>query len=309
MNYQNKYLKYKNKYLDLKKKLVGGNVTINNNLISSLVPYFLEKDEDFEDDEENPNNNVIRCQIDLEKNAVNLNNLLIVPMNAFEIIDDDKTILATTGVVDCVVMILYNPETKSRYLTHLLRDIIFTDKINSKAIHDNKGNVNIDDVLVNDEIKSQDCFTVLESLPKWFNQPQIIAYFFNFGEKIKLYNRVQQLINVGFIGTINTYYQKLNFNLWKRYGYYDNSTICEEKNFFKLLNDSIFENKYNNSNCEGILIHSIGITPDNKLVVPIPKFENLGNIHIKELLLRKGMVYKKNIEKKTFLKKYSFDLE
>jgi uncharacterized protein (DUF924 family) len=57
--------------------------------------------------------------------------------------------------------------------------IVRKDLINIPSFH----TWGINDELVNDEIKSSDYFTVLESLPKWFNQPQIIAYFFNFAEK------------------------------------------------------------------------------------------------------------------------------
>lgn len=295
-----KYKKYKKKYLNLKMKggsnykaLINGPI-IYNNLLSSLVPYKIEFDEEYP--------NIPEYYPDLV-NHTSFDNHKCVPMCAYDTCTgDDETILFTNGVIDCVVMILYNNLTKERYLTHLLKSVIFFDDKKSTALHDSNGDINLSEPY--EEVsKTNGVCTVFESLPEWFNNKHVIAYFVSNGEKIKLYNRVQQLINCGFSGTIYTYYQKLNIEKIVA------QSMCtfEEINahdiqFFTLLNDEEFANNYINSECKNIWINSVGITQDNHLVFPIIDLYDVDPT-IKKIINANGMLQ----HNKSYLQKFSFN--
>ncbi len=96
MSYYEKYLKYKNKYLELKNQLGGNDYEIHPfNTIPGFSPDILNSDHQ------------------------------VVPMNSYDIIEfnpkqRDYPILTTTGVNDCVVVIIYN-KSKGMYLGHFLR--------------------------------------------------------------------------------------------------------------------------------------------------------------------------------------------
>jgi len=135
-------------------------------------------------------------------------NHIVVPMNGYYISDiKSNDIITTTGFIDCVVFILYNPRY-GRYFGHFLKFNDFFEDFSNAC-----------EFLTNKKISESDCaeaskyekvciidtLKIYKSLPEWTNQSDTIAYIYNQGESYKTISRFLQLLKVGFKGQINLF--------------------------------------------------------------------------------------------------------
>ena len=181
MNYKNKYLKYKIKYLYEKNKQKGGN-KIELKLLNDITYY-------------NTNDSLKFLE----------NKILYVPMNAYEIVNNEsEEILLTSGVTDCVVIIIFNP-THGRYLAHFSRDNEFSEEYTNacelmdeedKDICDTKSHKYKCDIISR---KINDTF------PLWINNEDTCIHLISQSDNFTLLARYIQIIKKYDKPTINIY--------------------------------------------------------------------------------------------------------
>ena len=138
--YKEKYLKYKNKYLALK-NMNGGNINVHYHISDEVLL----------------SNDVV--------NTLITDKMLSIPMSAYYDVDQsDKRMLLTTGVRDCVVLILF-------------------------GVHD-------PDCKVKDKLPScdKDSKKIVSTLPQWLLDDNTIIHIFNLLDVYTLVSRYRQLI-------------------------------------------------------------------------------------------------------------------
>ncbi len=186
MDYKQKYLKYKMKYLELKQQ--GGN-------------YSIEKYD-----------SIYKYDADIET----LNHI-VTPMNAYNIVDiNDNNILTTTGVVDCVVLLIYN-KNHGRYIGHFLKFNEFENSLSGIASNACESNrhpectipstdrgfqtleCNNDDFMSsNKSIQKtfmKDSKKIYNSLPSWINDCNTHIHIINSTDLFKVYSRYTQIFS------------------------------------------------------------------------------------------------------------------
>ena len=166
--YKEKYLKYKNKYLALK-NMNGGNINVHYHISDEVLL----------------SNDVV--------NTLITDKMLSIPMSAYyDVVQSDKRMLLTTGVRDCVVLILFNPKY-GRYLAHYLKYNDFfeelTNACESIGVHD-------PDCKVKDKLPScdKDSKKIVSTLPQWLLDDNTIIHIFNLLDVYTLVSRYRQLI-------------------------------------------------------------------------------------------------------------------
>lgn len=199
-NYKDKYLKYKKKYINLKQQ--GGHFQYAK--YSSLSTY-------------NPDIEIL--------------NHLVTPMNAYNIVDSLNTdILTTTGVVDCVVVMIYNKD-KGRYIGHFLKFNEFEEALSNacEINRDPECNVKNDGILyTNDSCTNIDFMStesgvqiktfvknsskISKSLPEWITDEGTVVHIVNSSELFKVYSRYEQIFKKyrDFKGKFKLYMKKLD---------------------------------------------------------------------------------------------------
>ena len=190
--YYKKYLKYKQKYINLKMK--GGSLTIN--ILPNSDIYDI--------------NTVIRAE------ELAGHNHLVIPMNAYELVDNSNTdILMTTGLVDCVAVMIYNSE-HGRYFAHYLKYNDFLEDLSNacQIVPENSNECKANkDVIVDGEHKKveqskvcpADSTKIKNTLPTWINDTRTVINVVGSGEIYKVMSRFVQMKSVLTNGQINLY--------------------------------------------------------------------------------------------------------
>jgi len=238
MNFKNKYLKYKQKYLDLKQQY-GGNFEVDK--YDSLNNY----SEDIE-------------QL----------NHMVTPMNAYNIVNkDDNNILTTTGVVDCVVVLIYN-KNYGRYIGHFLKFNEFEKEL-SNACEINKhpdcnlpsstpiNCIDVDLLSHGSEIKQsyiKGSKKIANSLPVWINDINTIIHIVNSSDVFKVYSRYKQIFTKFPNVQIKLYLKKLEYSDKRLFG--ENGY---EKEFIESLDIKLKEQN------SGIVYQIFGIKPNGDI--------------------------------------------
>ena len=181
MSFKQKYLKYKNKYLNLK-NMKGGSI-INFKKLSEITE-------------------ITKLNIDL----ITMNDHNLVPMDSYEILSpDNPNILTTTGLVDCVAVMIYNP-IHGRYFAHYSKfNEFFEDLSNACEIIPNKNNC------VKTQLQlMQDCDNdaqkIKATIPIWANDDTSIINILNNSNSYLTLSRLKQLNEIITKGTINVYF-------------------------------------------------------------------------------------------------------
>jgi hypothetical protein len=216
MNYLQKYLKYKSKYLLLNQ--IGGFLLSINNI-----------------------------QINKNIDSVESLNHIVTPMNAYNIVNkDDNNILTTTGIVDCIVILIHNPNY-GRYIGHFLKFNDFEEDLSNacQSMHgiaecnttfsEKCTDINFVDIsgtstktFINNTIK------IHKSLPAWTNDKNTTIHIMNFSEIYKVYSRFEQIKKYAADATIKLYFNGNNWN--------SNDDIFFNKNFANFSQED--RNKY-----------------------------------------------------------------
>jgi len=198
MDYKNKYLKYKNKYLYLKNIVGGGGygITLHFNNLTEIKQ-------------------IKASNIDL----INKSDHILVPMNSYEIVDkDNKNILSTTGLVDCVAIAIYNPK-HGRFFAHYLKYNEFLEDL-SNACQILGDNTECMDTKYINNVKTEiiypvDCDNssskIKSTLPAWINDTETRVHILNNSNVFKTLSRLNQLKTLIFKGTINIYFPKIDY--------------------------------------------------------------------------------------------------
>ena len=200
LNYKEKYLKYKKKYIELKQK--GG--TFDYFKYESLAVY---------------------------NSDIEMSNHLVTPMNAYNIVDLNNTdILTTTGVIDCVVVMIYN-KNHGRYIGHFLKFNEFENalsnacEINGDTECDikNDGILYTSDLCTDIDFMSTDSGVqvktfiknsskISQSLPEWITDKDTVVHIVNSTDLFKVYSRYNQIFQKykdSFKGKIKLYLKQL----------------------------------------------------------------------------------------------------
>jgi hypothetical protein len=201
MDYKNKYLKYKKKYLELKQ--YGGNPKCEEKENCYIRPY--------------------HSIAEFDTKEIESLNHIVVPMNAYHVVDkDDKNILTTTGVQDCIAVMIYNPD-HGRYLGHFLRyndfeeevsnacnpnDPVVSERSKCDVVNDKKekniyaeNNKFLDvgkqcvDSLSNSTLQTyvKGSTKINKSLPTWINNEKTVIHLINQGVIPYIEKRFEQL--------------------------------------------------------------------------------------------------------------------
>ncbi len=167
----------------------------------------------------------------LAVNDIEMLNHLVTPMNAYNIVDStNNDILTTTGVVDCVVVMIYN-KNHGRYIGHFLKFNEFEDALsnaceinrNPECDMRNDGILYSNDLCSNIDFMSTDSGVqvktfvknsskISQSLPKWITDKDTVVHIVNSSELFKVYSRYNQIFEKykdSFKGKIKLYLKKL----------------------------------------------------------------------------------------------------
>jgi hypothetical protein len=202
--YKEKYLKYKTKYLELK-KMNGGNINVHYHISDEVLL---------------PNDNV---------NALITGKMLSIPMSAYyDVTNLDKRLLITTGVRDCVVLILFNPKF-GRYLAHYLKYNDFFEELSNAC---ESIGVQDKDCEVIDKLPSCDNNSkkIVSTLPEWLLDNNTSIHIFNLLDVYTLVSRYRQLIK--------KITEKSNVHI---HMYINNSVNLVIKNFTEMKEDWVKE--------------------------------------------------------------------
>jgi len=251
MDYKEKYLKYKNKYIQLKNQIGGESIFIHD---FSEIPGFTKD--------------------------IVTHDHRVVPMNSFDIIQlnipGKHPILTTTGVVDCVVVMIYN-EFHGMYLGHFLKYNEFDEAL-SHACGEVNEECGITQQMVDDcklpsynecEQKNNE-INIKKSLPRWINYKKTHIHIFNMTDIYKSFNRFIQLRKIGF---------KSIFHLYPKY------SSKEERDIFECNNIKIDTYiKTTEISDKPIFYEIFGIKPDGNIFA-IRKFELIETLNMEKINL------------------------
>jgi hypothetical protein len=172
-NYTDKYLKYKAKYLTLKQQ-IGGNYIVRK--YDSIYTY--------------------------NKDIEELNHL-VTPMNAYNIVNkDDQNVLTTTGVVDCVVVLIYN-SNYGRYIGHFLKFNEFEEACSNACEINRNPECNLKttndcvsiEFLNGNKTYVNNSSKIYHTLPLWINETDTEIHIINSSELFKVYSRYKQIFS------------------------------------------------------------------------------------------------------------------
>lgn len=199
MDYKKKYLKYKQKYINLK-KLYGG-VVYQNPMQPNIINF--------------KHLNKIQLIDETNIGLISINDHMLVPMNAYQIVDaTNPTILSTIGLVDCVLVTIFNKKY-GRYFAHYLKfNEFFEDLSNAcESIHDNNEcklnyNANYPDP---GPICDKDSTKIKPTIPKWIKEFDTVINIASQSDAFKIlsrYNQLKKLISPLGI-KVNIYFNEL----------------------------------------------------------------------------------------------------
>jgi hypothetical protein len=254
MNYERKIQKYKEKYFFEKNKMNGGANIINLKIINEL-PYYKTSD-----------------KIELLDSMPHM----IIPMNAYQIVDkNNKNILTTTGITDCVAVMIYNP-LYGRYFAHFLRNNEFMEEFSNACILLKV----VDRSFIckqkyEYECKEKDTCKIESSLPEWINDKNTIIHIVSLSDSLLILARYVQIISKVLNSIIYLYLPTPQAPLREIYGdsydivykEYEDSCKRNLKIITKLFKPSEeFMEKW--SSFDGILYYEIfGMLPNGEIFV------------------------------------------
>jgi hypothetical protein len=256
MNYQKNIEKYKKRYLIEKNKMKGGANIVNLKILNE-VPFFNKKEE-----------------IELLDSKPHM----IVPMNAYQTVDNtNKNILTTTGITDCVAVMIYNP-IYGRYFAHFLRNNEFMEEFSNACILLNV----IDRPLVCEKKYEYECnekntCKISSSLPEWINEKNTVIHIISLASSLLILARYVQIISKALNSTIYLYLptpQEPSKDIYPEGKYYDDAfryyeNSCKRNLYIinKLFNPSKeFLDKWSSFNST-IYYEIFGMLPNGEIFV------------------------------------------